>query len=100
MDQGELMRLLQEAAQCGSYNDRSAIGLQVAAAVSVNLPDSGDKDVNPQDVWNQELVGHLFDEISNHRPDLLAKFLPIFAMLCGNRENGAPYAKIDWSLVN
>jgi len=46
------------------------------------------------------LLEDLYVETLKHRPELLPTFFPVFAIVCGDRDEECVVADVDWNLVN
>lgn len=99
MNQRELKTLLDEAAQqyC-SRQRRNEIQVELAEA-SPALRADGVYENKGREAGMLLVLEQLYTETATHRPDLLSSLFPAFAVICGDRQDGAICADVDWSLV-
>ena len=93
MDQKRIMELLQEAAQIKNPIDNrfNEIGAELGSQVAHRRKDRHEGIVH----------GLFFDAVQNNRQRLLPSLFPVFALLCGDRdETKSVVAPVDWSLMD
>ena len=100
MRQEEIRALLEEAANpnCDGRR-RTSIQCLLDSAMPGNNPDGSYK-ITGWTAGQRALLNGLYVQTLTHRPELLPTLFPVFAAICGDRED--PYdrtAKVDWSLM-
>ena len=99
MNQRELKVLLEEAAkpEC-TPRRRNSIQCLLGEA-SAAMGKDGVYTINGREAGMHLVLNALYVDTLNNRPELLPSLFPIFAIICGDREEGFICAHIDWSLV-
>lgn len=99
MNQKELMELLQEAAKpnCSLWR-RNEIGRKLYEASPATRED-GALEIDGREAGMQLILSSLYQDTLENRPALLPMMFPVFAMICGDRQEGMICANVDWSLI-
>ena len=99
MDQRELKALLDEAAKPScSWQRQNEIQCRLGEASPAMGVDGVRKIEGPVEGM-QIVLDHLYTDTIQNRPDLLPALFPVFALICGDREDRTICADVDWSLV-
>ena len=93
MKQEQIKRLLEEAAQSEDWQRRNQIHCELADAVY-----SDDKD-DDRGEGIKVLLDSLYLSTIQNRPDRLPKLLPVFVLMCGDRD-GTIIGEIDWKQID
>lgn len=95
--QAPILRLLMEASHPGCSVERWArIHVELG---SLAEPDDGTAEGTGRHEAFAALLGMVFVEALRHAPHILPYLFPIFATLCGEREEGVIIAEVDWVLA-
>ena len=99
MNQKELMALLQEAATPGCTWERQNEIQCILGSASPAMRDDGVYEIEGREAGMQLVLDHLYVDVIQNRPELLPSLFPVFAVICGDRQEGLICASVDWSLV-
>ena len=100
MNQRELKALLEEAANLGcSMQRRNEIRFILCDSTAAVGKD-GIEEIDGPEAGLRLLAETLYHDTISNRPELLTKLFPVFAIICGNREDGMTITDIDWSIVD
>jgi len=99
VNQRELKGLLEEAARrdC-SWKRRNEIQCLLGAA-SAAMGADGVYEIDNPEAGMHLVLGKLYTDTIQNRRELLPSLFPVFAVICGDREEGFICADVDWSLV-
>jgi len=98
--QGKIKELLKEAAtNTWGWRRMNDIHCELADATAATGED-GVVDIDGPQAGLRLVVDALFVSTAQNRPEALPGLLPVFSLLCGDREEGILLADIDWSQVD
>ena len=99
MNQRELKTLLDEAAKpdC-SWQRRNEIQCRFGDDSPAMRADSV-YETEGRGAGMHIVLDKLYVDTIENRPELLPVLFPVFAIICGDREDGMICADVDWSLV-
>ncbi len=101
MKQAQILALLQEAAQVGCRTERRE-WIRDELYGELTFPPQHDPDIEEARGICEgigRVLGYMYQDTLNKRPDQLIVLFPLFAAICGDREPDQDFATIDWSLV-
>jgi|GEM_PF-2491866 len=97
MNQGEIRARLAEAgAEECTRRRLGEIMLEFLDESPAMLSD-GTYDIDGQGSLARPIIEELFISVAENRRSAFPDLFPVFAVLCGDRENGVLIADIDWS---
>lgn len=94
MKQARIKALLIEASQPACPEGRR---VAIQGLLGRELPKDPDDDARMEGL--SLVFSQLYDSARRHRPDLLLSLFPVFAILCGDRDEGSVVCDVEWSLV-
>ena len=92
MRQERILELLQEAADPACTGEEA---VRIKTALGCNAQD----DLTPSEITRREICEELFSDTALHARHLLPKLFPVFAKLCGTRQEGRTTARINWAIL-
>jgi hypothetical protein len=99
MNQREVKKLLEEAAQPDCSDDRIRDIHVLLSNATAARGAGGIKEIDGPEAGLDLVVGSLFVDTIEHRRHLLPSLFPVFAFICGDREEGVMVTDVDWSLA-
>lgn len=99
MNQKILMALLQEASDPNCHFHRKN---QIQCELKNGMDKKGSSETTFDEGKREGLelvMGKLYNDVLDNRPDLLPSLFPVFAILCGDREPHTICSDADWSLM-
>ena len=100
MDQKALLFLLKEASEPECPAER-IIDIAISLKGQIKRDDSDDSDsINTRYEGMCLVFEALFNKTLDNNPGYLPKLFPVFALLCGDKEDDMLVAKIDWTVLS
>ena len=99
MNQRKIMDLLQEAARPNCTSQRRISIIAELDRFSAAMGPHGVYKIHGEEAVLRTLMGSLYVGAAKSRPELLPTLFPVFAAICGDREDGNIVAEVDWSLM-
>lgn len=97
--QEKIKDLLAEAAnpKCAPHR-RNEIQCELGHATAAMRP-NGVYDIDSREAGILVVIEHLYVDTLQNRPEILPALFPVFALACGDRDNGLIVTDIDWKHV-
>lgn len=94
MKQEKIMDLLREVASLNLSNRRVN---EIQCKLTDALPRSDALD--DREAGMEVVLGKLYVDTLRNKPHLLPMLFPVFAIMCGDRDDGFIVADVDWDII-